>query len=301
MPGVTAADLGSVPESSLRVRLEALRRAQNPDGGWGYLPAKQSWLEPTCYAALALHGEAAADRAWALVRSWQGSDGSVRPAADVAVSSWGAALLVSLAVTRNEYGDPFHRGVSWLLGTAGVESRLINRAAARLGLLDAERDLSLKGWPWKPDTASWVEPTAHALVALKKASVKGPGGGVEQRVSLGEAQLLDVRCRDGGWNYGSRAALKVDLPSYPETTALALVGLQGRDGLGASLDLASRMLRDTRSTLAQAWLTIALRLHDAAVPTIRPAAPSPDLQILALEALAAPEGNYRFLKTGASA
>ena len=44
---------------------------------------------------------------------------------------------------------------------------------------------------------------------------------------MGEAQLMDVRSRDGGWNYGSPAALGVDLPSYPETTALALVALQG--------------------------------------------------------------------------
>ena len=56
---------------------------------------------------------------------------------------------------------------------------------------------------------------------------------------MGEAQLMDVRSRDGGWNYGSPAALGVDLPSYPETTALALVGLQGRGDLGKAFELAA--------------------------------------------------------------
>ena len=49
---------------------------------------------------------------------------------------------------------------------------------------------------------------------------------------------MDVRSRDGGWNYGSPAALGVDLPSYPETTALALLGLQDKKRLGSAFDLA---------------------------------------------------------------
>ena len=39
-----------------QVRLDALRKAQNPDGGWGYFAGKESWLEPTAYAAMALLG-----------------------------------------------------------------------------------------------------------------------------------------------------------------------------------------------------------------------------------------------------
>ena len=58
---------------------------------------------------------------------------------------------------------------------------------------------------------------------------------------MGEAELMDVRCADGGWNYGSHAALQVDLVAFPETTALALIGLQGHADLGKSLDLAARM------------------------------------------------------------
>ena len=289
-----------VAESLLANCLSSLRRTQNADGGWGYLPAKKSWLEPTVYAALALHGDPAADRAWTLVESWQSEDGSFRPAADVSVSSWGTSLALTLAAARGRLGS-FRRSVDWLLGVSGVESRWRNRMAARMGWLNAERDLTLKGWPWSPNTSSWVEPTAHALIALKKAEPAFPGPEIRERIRLGQAQLLDVRCSDAGWNYGSRAALRVDLPSYPETTGLALLGLQGQPGLQKSLDLALRLVRESNSAMARAWLTLALRLHGAPVPALPPPPASPDLQILALEALAAPEGNFELLKTAAEA
>jgi hypothetical protein len=277
---------------------------QNADGGWGYFPGKQSWLEPTAYAALALHGEPAADRAWKLIESWQLKDGGWRPAADVQIANWATALCVTIATLRGEFGDPFQRGVEWLLGSWGVESRLVNRVAVKMGRLEADRDLSLKGWPWKPNTSSWVEPTAHTLVALKQASSHASSkhrGEIRERVRMGEAQLMDVRCRDGGWNYGSRAVMGGDLPSYPETTALALLGLQGHVDLSRSLDLASQMARDqrsqmiidqqepqaqVRSPLARAWLRLALRLHGVHVD-LPLGTPLRDVVVTAIDAIGA--------------
>jgi len=285
----------------LGTRLDILRAAQNPDGGWGYFPGRQSWLEPTAYAALALHGERAADRAWALLTSWQGRDGSWRPSAEVQIPHWDTALCVTLATARSDHGEAFRKGVGWLLECSGRETDFWHRAAARAGLLDGERDLSLKAWPWKPGTTSWVEPTAHTLVALKKASAGFSNRDLNERIRMGEAQLLDVRCRDGGWNYGSRAALGVDLPSYPETTALALLGLQGHANLANSLELAARMAHETKSPMARAWLAIALRLHGAEVLAFPDSVPSSDLLITALEALGAAGGNYLFFKTGGAA
>src|SRR5437868_15405663 len=97
------------------VRLDALRSAQNNDSGWGYFPGKQSWLEPTVYAALALHGDPAADRGWSLLQRWQARDGGWRPAPDVAVPTWGTALWVTLATVRGEWGDPLSRVVDGLV------------------------------------------------------------------------------------------------------------------------------------------------------------------------------------------
>jgi hypothetical protein len=279
--------------------VDALRSAQNPDGGWSYFPGKKmSWLEPTLYSALALHGDAAADRAWALLSTWQQSDGSWRPSEDVEIAHSSTALCVTMATVRDEFGAPFRNGVEYLLGSVGVEHSFWKRTFARWHWFDPERNLDLEGWPWKPGTSSWVEPTAHALVALKKAAVMAPMSALPRRVKLGEELLLDVRCQDGGWNYGNRTdGRSNELPSYPETTAIALVGLQGRGDIGASIDLAAKYLRDGVSPMATAWLNIALKLHGRAIEAQADREPSPDVLITALEALGAAEGNYRLLKT----
>jgi hypothetical protein len=63
-------------------------------------------------------------------------------------------------------------------------------------------------------------------------------------------------------------------------------------------------LQETPSPLARAWITIALRLHGIAVPEALSSltgSGSPDLMILALEALGAESGNYGLLKTEATA
>jgi hypothetical protein len=289
-----------VADSYLGVRLDILRRSQNPDGGWSYYTGKQSWLEPTFYAALVLHGDPAADRAWTLLKSWQAADGSWPPTANAAISGWGAALCLTLAHIRGDWGEPCRRGVDYLLKTAGTESELWRRAVLRIGSVDPGRNLSLKGWPWKNGTSSWVEPTAHALIALKKASAHVASAELSERIRSGEALLLDVRCKDGGWNYGSAWTLGEDQRSYPETTALALLGLQGRSEAGSSVDLAKRWLQETPSPLARAWITVALRLHGTTVPETENSSPkrgSPDLMVLALEALGAPGGHYGLLKT----
>ncbi|MGH9646389.1 MAG: hypothetical protein ACRD4E_06185 [Bryobacteraceae bacterium] len=289
-----------VVDSFLGVRLDVLRRAQNPDGGWSYYCGKQSWLEPTFYGALVLHGDPAADRAWSLIKSWQQPDGSWPPAAGMAISGWGTALCLNLAHLRGEVDGSYFKGVAYLLKTAGTESELWRRALAKTGLIDPGRNLSLKGWPWKEGTSSWVEPTAHTLIALKKAYAIVPAPELTERIHSGEALLLDVRCKDGGWNYGSPWTLGEDQRSYPETTALALLGLQGRAEASSSVDLARRWLPETPSSLARAWITIALRLHEVEVPDITnplKGPGSPDLMVVALEALGSAEGNYRFLKT----
>lgn len=275
-----------------------LRESQNADGGWGYFPRKQSWLEPTFYAAVALAGEPAADRAWDLLKTWQGPDGGWRPSADVQVPGWGTSLCVSLAQSRGETGVPFQKGVQWLLGSREVELALWKRLLFRTKLFGSpDRNLDLEGWPWKPGQVSWVEPNTHAIVALKQASSIVSSARLNDRVRMGEAELLDVRCADGGWNYGSHAALQVDLVAFPETTALALIGLQGRPELGKSLDLAAKMARETTSPLARAWLTIALRLHGATVPaTTVEIAPSPEIMIAALNIIA--EEKPQFFHTG---
>jgi len=300
--------MSSVGGVYLESRLKFLRQAQNADGGWSYFPGKQSWFEPTTYAMLALQGtpgaDASLDRAWKLLRSWQTPDGSSRPNGQVEGGTWVTAQAVTLACVRGVYDDKVRSSVDWLLRVVGAESSLAMRAAAFFHLLKTKADFTHQGWPWRDGNASWVEPTVQALVALKKVSKKYGSPELDRRVADGEALILSRRCSDGGWNQGNPNVLNYDLPSFPETTALALLGLQGRSQaeLNEPLALAVRFRAETRSSLARAWLVIALRCHGGdPQPAGQDTSASTDIMLTALEALGHPEGNYALLRTGASA
>jgi hypothetical protein len=289
----------------LESRVEYLHAVQNSDGGWGYFPGKQSWFEPTAYAMLSLDGRTdsitALDRAWELVRSWQRPDGSFRPSSVVQDGTWVTAQAVTLACVRNTYDSKVRSAVDWLLRAVGAEHSLAMRAASYFHLLKTKLDVSHSGWPWRPGNAAWIEPTAQTLIALKKVSGQYRSAELERRVREGEALIWSRRCSDGGWNSGSPNVLNFDLPSYPETTALALLGLQGRSSaeLGGPLELARRLRTETKSSLAKVWLTIALRIlgnRIEAPPEQRRT--SDDIMLTALEALGHPEGNYALLGTG---
>jgi uncharacterized protein YfaS (alpha-2-macroglobulin family) len=109
--------------------------------------------------------------------------------------------------------------------------------------------------------------------------------------------LLDRRCADGGWNYGVREALGHTLPSYPETTALALIALADSTdtSLSKAVRLARQMFEATRSPMARAWLTIAIRLWGEQVDAPSADMRRPDIMLAALEAAGTPGGNYRLL------
>ena len=291
----------------LESRLEFLRSCQNRDGGWSYFPGKGSWLEPTTYAMLALHGrgsDAALDRAWNLVRSWQLADGSFRPGAEVNDGTWVTAHALTLARVRGLDDERVHAAVDWLLRVVGAEHNVWTRTGSFLHLIKARLDVSHEGWPWREGNATWIEPTAHTLVALKKATAHYREAEVARRVRDGEDLVLSRRCTDGGWNYGTPNMLYVDLPSYPETTALALLGLEGRAEreYPGAIPVAERFHAETKSSLGKAWLQIALRAHGRAV-----AAPpdsvwaGKDVLLASLEALGHPEGNYRLFCAGGRA
>jgi hypothetical protein len=295
----------------LESRLEFLRKSQNRDGGWGYFPGKGSWFEPTAYAMLALDGrresEGDLDRAWRLLRSWQLADGSFRPSGEVQGGTWVTALAVTLASVRGVDDASVRASVDWLLKVVGAEHGVAMRAASFFHLIQTKLDVSHEGWPWRDGNASWIEPTAHTLVAMKKVASQKVARGyrtaeVEHRIREGEKLVLSRRCSDGGWNCGNPNVFNLDLPSYPETTGLALLGLEGRNEqeLSGPLEVARRFRMETKSSLAKAWLQIALRCHGQPLETpAENAWAASDIMLAAVQALGHPEGNYRLLLAGA--
>jgi hypothetical protein len=294
-----------VADPYLQSRLAFLAGVQNPDGGWGYFPGKQSWMEPTVYAVLALRGtdDAAAERGWRAAQSWRGIDGSWRPGSRVQEATWVTALGVIAAACLGHLDTTGPRSVEWLLATSGQESRWTVRLASYLGMLKTDVNVNHRGWPWHPGNSAWIEPTALTILALKKSLAWRKNAAVQARIYEGEELILSRRDRDGGWNSGNPSVLKYDLPSYPETTALALVGLQGRGAaqVFAPLATAREYLKDCKSSLAKAWLTIALRCYGEPVPPPVDGPVPNDILLCALQAMAAPSGNHRLLTPGGAA
>ncbi|MCU1273791.1 MAG: hypothetical protein JWO48_1222 [Bryobacterales bacterium] len=257
-------------------RFALLHTAQNADGGWGYFPGKQSMLEPTVYALLALAAEqrrsAAFARGWRLLESWQLADGSWRAGSSVNQAHWATSLCISLRCAVGVFDERLARAVDWLVALTGSESQPLARLARWVRPSVVEFDPALTGWPWQPGTSAWVEPTVHAVMALrhvlKHSRDARTARAIAGRIVMGERMLLDRQCRDGGWNYGNRRVLGADLPSYPETTALALMALDGHGAVDWewAVPHVEQLWHTTRSPLARAWLAACLLQHRGTRP-----------------------------------
>ncbi len=246
-----------------------LVRAQNPDGGWGYLSGG-SWTEPTALALLSLKGEdragEARGRASAYLRTLQRPDGGWPPHRSVARSTWVTALAV-LALGEELDGAKLGAAVGWLLRVRGRESGFWHRL--RLRLLGVDRGPGEgEGWPWFGETAAWVTPTAMTILALLKVRPRGLAAGADERLSAARRYLWSRMCQDGGWNHGSTRALGYDAPSYPETTGAALLALRGDrpPELPRALAAAERHFRECRSSSGRNWLRLGLAAHARLVP-----------------------------------
>ena len=281
-------------------RRALLLKAQNADGGWGYFPGRESWLEPTAWAALALHGHEAADRAYKLVRAWQNADGSSGPSADVDSRHWTASMILTLAALRRDM-PVVKRGLEYLLSTSGSESGALMRMMYFLSPKGRDRDPNFEGWAWCEGASAWIEPTVHGITALRLAGRLLPDDRrIQERIASAQNLIWHQRCRDGGWNYGARLAFDIPLQSFPETTALALIGLLGRDGLGGAIAAARKIGEGHQSPLSQAWLALSLRLHGQETDGGGGIA-GDDIMLCAIGSLAGRDGNWPLLATGPAA
>ena len=146
---------------------------------------------------------------------------------------------------------------------------LVARSAARRSLAFAIRHRGLPlpnatdpdrryGWGWTTDTRSLVEPTARVLLAVNARTPENDAVRDEAVAFMRERQ-----CADGGWNFGNASVYDVDLKSYPQTTAVALIALQGEpaDLVRPALRYLRRGWRLEPGGLTLAQTLVAFRLH----------------------------------------
>jgi hypothetical protein len=242
-------------DSVARALQQRLLMARNNDGGWGYEPERTSRLEPTCWALLALQESGgSSDR---VLAEWPSCDGALVEHRG-GLSNWSFHALALL--TRLALGDaPI--GQLQRLANALVETRGIALKPSAV----QRQDGRLQGWSWIQRTFSWAEPTAWAVLALKKCRARGiVTTGADTRIGDGEAVLRDRVCVAGGWNYGNSNAFEKDLPAYVPTTAIALLALQDRGDeafVRRSLNYLEEHVTSHLSTRALALSTLALRRY----------------------------------------
>ena len=182
---------------------------QLPCGGWAALrTSSQPAIEPTCYCALVL-GSAVpgcyAERAFEFLLQSQNQNGSWPAfAGDDQEGAWVTALALMTLRDLPAAIPARLRGFDWLMHIAGRESNWFWKWKFRTTDRQVRFNPDKFGWPWFPDTVSWVVPTAFAMLALKQLPCSCEG--FQQapfRVERGIEMLLDRACPGGGWNAGN--------------------------------------------------------------------------------------------------
>jgi hypothetical protein len=292
----------------------ALIAARHASGGWGWRAHDTANTECTALAVMALRnmdpgsaGAYAADSGISWLRSRQMAGGGWPLNDQVPMSSWTSALAAIALAGEASDDDQALRGGAWLLGQESRGYPWLHRLWSRLFSSDrvADQDQGLLGWPWTENTAAWVEPTVWGLLAVKLLTPHLPRARAVERIRHGELMLADRMCIGGGWNYGNKRVMGVELPPYPDTTALALIALHdipSADVTGASLQRLRELTAGRNSMLVLALSILALRLHGEDVASLRVALLdrlgstdlSRDIRALALALLALDEDTPHF-------
>ena len=238
---------------------------QLPDGGWPFSAGRaHSAVEPTALALLALPSSSARERGAAIrfLLSTQNPNGSW-PA--FRGDDEGGSGLTGLALYALNhccaYGMVTNRAVQWLIESRGWESHWLWKWKFRTSDRHVRFDPDKFGWPWIPETASWVVPTAYSILALKHSRGISQQGPVQLRIRCGMEMLYDRICPEGGWNAGNGVVYGFPLAPHPDATALALLSLLNEPPnhfMTSSLDWLERRAGTCFAPWSLAWTILAL-------------------------------------------
>lgn len=257
--------------------LAGLIRRQLPCGGWSALASSaQPAVEPTCYSVLALGSQAtdARERAYSFLLRAQNRNGSWPVfLGDDHDGSW-VTSLVAMVLRDLVPAIPARlKGLRWLLSNAGKEGDWFWKWKFRTTDRHVRFDPGKFGWPWIPDTVSWVVPTAFAILALNQLPCSC--GGFElapARVNRGVEMLMDRACPSGGWNAGNGVVYGAGLAPHPDDTAIALLALRDRPHdplVQDSVHYLERVAPALTAAWSLAWAILALAAHRRPIALLR--------------------------------
>jgi hypothetical protein len=225
---------------------------------------------------LALGSEAkdARERAQAFLLSAQNPNGSWPVfAGDDHDGSWLTSLT---AITLRDLiaAIPARlKGLHWLLGNAGRESNWLWKWKFRTADRHVQFDPDKFGWPWFPDTVSWVVPTTFAILALNQLPCScGRFDLAPSRIDRGVEMLIDRVCPGGGWNAGNGVVYGAAVRPHPDDTAIALLTLRSRQQepvVQASLNYLERTAPALAAPWSLAWAILALAAHGRPITSLR--------------------------------
>ena len=253
----------------LSTLLAELSLRQLPCGGWAALASSsQPAIEPTCYSALALGSAPVADieRAQDFLLHTQNPNGSwpVFPG-DNQEGGWITSLAV-IALRDLVPAIPARlQAFRWLMDCAGKESNWFWKWKFRTADRHVRFNPDKYGWPWFPDTVSWVVPTAFSILALNQLPCScGDLEGIPSRIDCGIQMLFDRACPGGGWNAGNGVVYGTVLAPHADDTAIALLALNDREQypvVQSSVQYLERVARTLTAPWSLAWTILALAAH----------------------------------------
>jgi hypothetical protein len=245
--------------------VQELMDRQLPEGGWPFISGTtQSGVEPTALALLALPSNSVRERDSAVrfLLHIQNANGSWPAFIGDDEAGSGLTGLALYAVNRcGVRGIAGHRAVVWLLQTKGWESHWLWKWKFRTIDHHVRLDPDKFGWPWMPETASWVVPTAYSILALKDARDNLQHDLIRFRIRRGVEMLYDRICPEGGWNAGNGVVYGFPMTPHADATALALLSLLSEpltESMTASLDWLERRAETCFAPWSLAWTILAL-------------------------------------------
>ena len=240
------------------------RRLPRP-GGWSHVGG-QFGTEPTSLALLALYSSSTSSTVMreelAPLMARQQPNGLWPAAGDGAGANfWASAIAVNTLMRLGVPPETFAASLDALVHCRPLEASWLVRLKFRLADRQVRFNPRKYGWPWVPDTASWVVPTSMALITMERAKRQGliRGSELEKRLRLGAEMLLDRACPEGGWNAGNAIVYGVPLRPHIDATALALAALRFHYHLPIVRNSLTWMLNrtDCASAYSLAWMILA--------------------------------------------